>query len=98
MTIQSMMREVLRMVGDPDGSTVSKEFILQAINNESKIVCAKFPNKVHLEYTTTSAASSFPVADFFGAGEPVFSIKDVLVDGVQWEVVGSDEIKRAVQA
>lgn len=85
------------MVGDTDGSKVSKEYLLQLINEETKIVCAKFPNTVRAEYTVLAPSRTASIIDVFGDEGPSFVIKKLLVDGTEFDVVGADEAERMVQ-
>ena len=42
MTISEVIREVQRMIGDSSGEIVSKEFLLQCINEEAQRVAARY--------------------------------------------------------
>lgn len=95
MTIQAFMREVLRMLGDSDGSLVSKEFVMQSINEEARYVLARFPLKQRIEYTPTTSEQVIPLANIFGDGAPI-SIKRVFVNGCEIDGVSANEIERLV--
>ena len=95
MTIQSFMREIARMLGDSDGSLVSKEFIMQSINEEARYVLAKFPLKQRIEHTPAADANVILLADIFGDGEPI-SIKHVFVNGCELDGLSANEIERLV--
>lgn len=96
MTAQAMMREVLRMVGNPAGNIVSKEFLLLCINEEAQRVAARFPHIKRVTYTPSSSKQLHAFADIWTQTSYGLSIKKVMVDGDEAELISSDEIERLV--
>jgi hypothetical protein len=96
MTIQQVIREVQRMIGDSSGAIVSKEFLLQMINEEAQRVSARFPSTVRLSYTTVASSTSYPLTSVFG-GECYMKIRKVFVNGSQLEMVSADLIERLIE-
>lgn len=94
MTIKAMIREVLRMVGNPSGGAVSKEYLLMVINEEAQQVAARFPNTQRVGYTPLSQSQTFPLADLV-AGEGM-SVKRVMVNNVEIEMITAERIERMV--
>lgn len=97
MTIQALMREVQRIVGDEAGSQISKELLLTLINAEAQRVGALWPNTQRIEYTPASNAQVYDLSAIFDTGNTM-KIKRVLINGAESTQIPADEIERLVQA
>lgn len=96
MTIQALMREVQRIIGDEAGSIVSKELLLILINAEVQRVGSMWPNTQRLEFSPTSSANTFDLNTIFDTGNKL-KIKRVLINGAESKQLPADEIERLVQ-
>lgn len=96
MTIQAIMREVQRLIGDEAGAKVSKELLLVMINSEVQKVGARWPNTRRKTYVPDAASKTFDLADVF-EDENMMKIQRVLINGYESVAMKSEEIERLVQ-
>lgn len=95
MTIQALMREVLRIVGDPSGARVSKELMLILINQEAPKIAARFPNDRRVTFSPDASGLSFDLTDVIGDGN-LMKVRKVMINGRESEPMAADEIERLV--
>jgi hypothetical protein len=91
-----MMREVLRIVGDPAGARVSKELLLVLINQEAPKIAARFPNIRRIDFTPAASGYSFPLTEVFDSAASM-KIQRVMLNGCECSVVKADAIERVVE-
>lgn len=96
MTISEVIREVQRMIGDSAGEIVSKEFLLQCINEEAQRVAARYPNVVRVSHTPAAESNVIEISDMIEVGSGM-KIMKVYVNGCQVDMVAADDIERLIE-
>lgn len=96
MTISQVIREVQRMIGDSAGEVVSKEFLLQCINEEAQRVSARYPNVVRISHTPAVESNVIEMSDILEAGSGM-KVTKVYVNGCQVDMVAADDIERLIE-
>lgn len=60
-TAMSVIRQVQMLCGDPNGRKISKELIVDLINEESPRVMARFPNEVRVTANQEETEASYGI-------------------------------------